>query len=56
MQGLVTCPIHGPGELVMEDLEKATIVEELGDEEITKTGEFDDKSKGVYSVVKSRGV
>jgi len=37
-------------------LRKQAIVEELGDEEITKTGEFDDKSKGVYSVVESRGV
>ena len=27
-------------------LRKQAIVEELGDEEITKTGEFDDKSKG----------
>ena len=32
------------------------IVEELGNEENTKTGEFDDGSKGVYSLGKNRGV
>ena len=36
-------------------LRKQAIVEELHDEENTKTGEFDDKSKGVYSVGKNRG-
>ena len=33
-------------------LRRQAIVEELGDEENTKTGEFDDKSKGVDSVCK----
>ena len=36
-------------------LRKQAIVEELHDEENTKTGEFDDKSKGVYSVGKKHG-
>ena len=35
-------------------LRKQAIAEELGDEEITKIGEFDDKSNGVFSVVKTR--
>ena len=37
-------------------LRRQAIVEELGDEENIKTGEFDDKIKGVYSVGKNRGV
>ena len=40
----------------MKILRKRAIAGELGDEENTKTGEFDDKCKGVYSVGKSRGV
>ena len=39
----------------MKILRKQVIVEELHDEENTKTGEFEDKSKGVYSVGKNRG-
>ena len=33
-------------------LRRQAIVEELGDEENTRKGELDDKSKGVYSVGK----
>ena len=36
-------------------LRKQAIIEELHNEENTKTGEFDDKSKGVYSVGKKQG-
>ena len=36
-------------------LRRQAIVEELGDEENTRTVELDDKIKGVYSVGKNRG-
>ena len=37
-------------------LRRQAIVEELGDEESTRTGELDDISKGAYSVGKCEGV
>ena len=37
-------------------LRRQAIVEELGHEENTRTGELDDKSKGVYEESRSRGV